>query len=128
MSRPAAAGDDRANDGIGIFGIIGRKYDTHVAPAGAELFGDDLRHGAGDVLAHVGLRDIHGHDAVGADGIPDARLERSRGLRGREGGGGREAADHAGGAHADDEATTAEVERFRLAGLDVLVHAFLPAP
>ena len=39
-----------------------------------ELFGNELRHGAGDVLTHIGLADRDPHFAVGADGDPNARL------------------------------------------------------
>ena len=80
--RPAAAGDRRAEHRVVVFRIVADQVDAHVAPGSAQLFGDDLRHRAGDVLTHVGLADIDGDEAVFADRIPDAgRVRRGR-LRG----------------------------------------------
>ena len=42
---------------------------------GAELFGNDLRHGRGNVLAHVGLAAGDRDDPVRRDRIPDAGIE-----------------------------------------------------
>ena len=52
---PAAAGNLGAEHGIVELRIVGRELNPHVLPARAEFFGDDLRHGRGNVLAHVGL-------------------------------------------------------------------------
>ena len=61
---PAAAGDVGAEHRIVELRIVADQIDAHVVPGRAEFFGDDLRHRAGDVLAHVGLADIDCHDAV----------------------------------------------------------------
>ena len=54
---PAAAGDLRAEHGIVELRIVGSELNPHILPIRAEFFADDLRHGRGDVLAHVGLAD-----------------------------------------------------------------------
>jgi hypothetical protein len=123
---PAAAGDDGAEYGIRIFGIVADEVDAHMAPGGAEFLGDELGHRAGDVLAHVGLADIDGDDPVRPDAVPEPRII------GIGGGGGRrarqcaEAADETGCAGADEKRAARKIERAR----DVLMlgHAFLPAP
>ena len=76
--RPAAAGDLGPQHGVVELRIVGRKQNPHVFPVGTELLADDLRHGGGDVLAHVGLATGHRDDAVGSDRVPDARLEIAR--------------------------------------------------
>ena len=67
---PAAAGNLRAEHGVVELRIVGGELDPHVLPARTELFGNDLRHGRGDVLAHVGLAAGHRDEAVGPDRIP----------------------------------------------------------
>ena len=72
---PAAAGDCGAEDRIVVFRIVGSERDGHVLPRRLKLLGDKLRHGARDVLAHIGLADGDRHFAVMANCVPDARLE-----------------------------------------------------
>ena len=77
-----------------------------------ELLADDLRHGGGDVLAHVGLAAGHGDEPVGRDRVPDAGIEigrRGRGQRAVETRNGGIAEREAGGGGADQERAAAEV-------------------
>jgi hypothetical protein len=123
---PAAAGDNRAQHRVVVLGIVADEIDAHVAPGRAEFLGDDLRHRAGDVLAHVGLADVDRDDPVGADAVPDRGIV---GRRSRRRGSSRqraEAADETGRAGAHEKRAAGKIERAR----DVLMfgHAFLPAP
>ena len=54
---PAAAGQLGAKDRIIVFRIVRGEDDGHVLPGCLKLLGDELRHGAGDVLAHFGFAD-----------------------------------------------------------------------
>ena len=72
---PAAAGNLRAEHGIVELRIVGRELNPHVLPVRAEFLGDDLRHGRGNVLAHVGLAAGDRDDPVRRDRIPDAGIE-----------------------------------------------------
>ncbi len=125
--RPAAAGDLRAQNGIVELRIVGGERYAHVAPLRPQLLADDLRHGGGDVLAHVGLAAGHGDEAIRRDRIPDARLEiggRSRRRRIDPGDAG--IAEHeAGRGSADEEGAAAEIGRRGGDVLDVLVHVGL---
>ena len=98
---------------IVVLRIVGGERDGHVLPGRLELLGDELRHGAGDVLAHIGLADGDRHFAVVADCVPDGRLEIGGGscqcvLDVRQG----DVAEYEpGGGGSDDEAAPVEVRQ-----------------
>ena len=125
---PAAAGDDRAEHGVVELRIVADEIDAHVAPGGAEFLGDDLRHRAGDMLAHVGLADIDGDEPVRRDRIPDRRIVGLRGSSRRGNGLRREAEDEAGGGGAREEAAARQVDAVGCAarGDDLFVLAHQP--
>ena len=110
--RPAPAGHLGAENRIVVFRIVRGENDIHVFPGRFEFFGDELRHGASDVLAHVGLADRDPHLAVVADGDPNARL----GISGRRRKcfadlGGRIADHEAGCGGSDNEAAPVDVRQ-----------------
>ena len=106
---PAPSGDVDAEDRIVVFRVVWGKDDRHVLPGCFQLLSDKLRHGAGNVLAHVGLGHGHHHLAVVTNRIPSGWLETRR--CGGQGlpdvGEHRVAQDQAGGGGADDEAAAA---------------------
>src|SRR5262249_10242098 len=77
--RIAAAGDHHAPLRIGI-----DREDAHIAPFDLELVSEDTGDGRAYVLAHFRAGDVHGHDAVAVDAVPNGGFEgaRTRLLRG----------------------------------------------
>src|SRR3569833_1026683 len=106
----AAAGDLRAEHGVVELRIVGGELDPHVLPGRAELLGHDLRHGRGDVLAHVGLAAGHRDETIGRDREPVAGFESGRRGQGLIDAGNTGIAEHeAGGGGADQERAAAEL-------------------
>src|SRR5262249_61911638 len=56
---------------------IDRK-DAHVAPVDFQLVSEDAGDGRAYMLAHFRAGDVHGHDAVSVDAVPNSGLERVR--------------------------------------------------
>jgi len=109
---PRAAGDQRTQHGIVVLGVVVRQHEAHHAPVGLEFFGHDLRHGGGDVLAHLGLADHHRDLAVRRDRIPGGRPELARCCQRFAETRGRDIAEgQARGAGADQEIPPIEVRR-----------------
>ena len=81
-------GDASAVDGVSetvdaeVLHALERRIEAHVFPAHFQFLGNHLRQSGADMLAHLGLDDVHGGDAVGRDGEPDGRGKFRRG-RGR---------------------------------------------
>src|SRR5262245_55876391 len=66
----------RAHDAPLRIGIDRR--DAHVAPVDLEFVSEDAGDGRAYVLAHLRTRDVHGHDAIAVDAVPNGGLEGAR--------------------------------------------------
>ena len=69
VHRPAPAGEHEP-----VLGIVDGVIDANVLPVRLELLGHDLRQRGADTLPHLGLRDVHGDEAVGRDGQRGVRV------------------------------------------------------
>src|SRR5262249_60142583 len=56
------------------------RRNADVAPLDFELVSEDAGDGRADVLAHFRAGDVHGHDAVAVDAVPNSGLEGARRL------------------------------------------------
>ena len=66
----------RAHDSPLRIGID--REDAHVAPFDFELVSEDAGDGRAYVLAHFRADDVHGHDAIAVDAVPNRGLEGAR--------------------------------------------------
>ena len=60
------------------FGSVSTSRDAHVAPVDFELIGEDAGDGRADVLAHFRADDVHGHDAIAVEAVPNRGFEGAR--------------------------------------------------
>ena len=107
--RPRAASDQCSEHGVVVLRVVVGQRDAHLVPVGLELLGHDLRHRARDVLAHLGLADHHGDDAVGSDRVPGRRAEGAGGERRADAFDRDIAEGEAGSRAADQEGTPLEI-------------------
>src|SRR5262249_28025488 len=54
------------------------QQDTHIAPVDLQLVSEDAGNGRADVLTHFRADDVHGHDAIAVEAVPNRGFEGAR--------------------------------------------------